>query len=72
MLKKYKYPPEQAENAMAIVLSQCEQWAEDSYESETDMKDFSTNGSRVIPLYPTVENDDVTAMAAEPVNEKYE
>ena len=25
---KYKYPPEEAENAMNIVLKQCEQWAE--------------------------------------------
>lgn len=28
LLKKYKYPPEEAENAMNIVLKQCEQWAE--------------------------------------------
>ena len=27
-LKKYKYPPEEAEGAMNIVLKQCEQWAE--------------------------------------------
>lgn len=26
LLKKYKYPPEEAENAMNIVLKQCEQW----------------------------------------------
>ncbi len=28
LLKKYKYPPEEAEGAMNIVLKQCEQWAE--------------------------------------------
>lgn len=28
LLKKYKYPPEETENAMNIVLKQCEQWAE--------------------------------------------
>lgn len=28
LLKKYKNPPEEAENAMNIVLKQCEQWAE--------------------------------------------
>ena len=28
LLKKYKYPPEEAEGAMNIVLEQCEQWAE--------------------------------------------
>lgn len=30
LLKKYKYPPEEADNAMTIVLSQCEQWADDT------------------------------------------
>lgn len=33
LLKKYKYPPEEAENAMTIVLSQCEQWADNQEES---------------------------------------
>lgn len=28
LLKKYKYPPEETEDAMNIVLKQCEQWAE--------------------------------------------
>ena len=28
LLKQYKYPPEDAEDAMNIVLKQCEQWAE--------------------------------------------
>ena len=28
LLKQYKYPPEEAEDAMNIVLKQCEQWAE--------------------------------------------
>ncbi|MBR6979066.1 MAG: type I restriction endonuclease subunit R [Prevotella sp.] len=28
LLRKYKYPPEEAEDAMNIVLKQCEQWAE--------------------------------------------
>ena len=28
LLKKYKYPPEEAEGAMNIVLKQCEQWSE--------------------------------------------
>jgi type I restriction enzyme R subunit len=27
LLKKYKYPPEEAEHAMDIVLKQCEEWA---------------------------------------------
>lgn len=28
ILPKYKYPPEEAEGAMNIVLKQCEQWSE--------------------------------------------
>ncbi len=28
LLKQYKYPPEEAEDAMNVVLRQCEQWAE--------------------------------------------
>lgn len=28
LLKKYKYPPEEAEDAMNIVLKQCEQWVD--------------------------------------------
>lgn len=27
LLKKYKYPPEVTEDAMNVVLKQCEQWA---------------------------------------------
>ena len=26
LLKKYKYPPEEAENALETVIHQCEQW----------------------------------------------
>ena len=28
LLKRYNYPPEMAEDAMNVVLRQCEQWAE--------------------------------------------
>lgn len=32
LLKKYKYPPEEEQNALDIVIKQCEQWADtDSY-----------------------------------------
>ncbi len=31
LLKQYKYPPEETEGAMNIVLKQCEQWAENIY-----------------------------------------
>ena len=32
LLKKYKYPPEEAEGAMTVVLKQCELWAENQVE----------------------------------------
>ena len=30
LLKKYKYPPEQYENAIEIVMSQCEMWTDNT------------------------------------------
>ena len=45
-LKKYKYPPEEAENALETVIHQCEQWTDndsDNYNSllnETRKYDF--------------------------------
>lgn len=33
LLKKYKYLPEETEDAMNIVLKQCEQWAENQDEA---------------------------------------
>lgn len=42
LLKKYKYPPEEAENALETVIHQCEQWT-DNYNSllnETRKYDF--------------------------------
>ncbi len=43
LLKKYKYPPEESENAMEVVLKQCEEWTDNSsdslfYETELDSK----------------------------------
>ena len=46
LLKKYKYPPEEAENAPETVIHQCEQWTDndsDNYNSslnETRKYDF--------------------------------
>lgn len=48
LLKKYKYPPEEAENALETVIHQCEQWTDndsDNYNSllnETRKYDFIT------------------------------
>ena len=33
LLKRYKYPPEETEDAMTIVLKQCEQWTENQEEA---------------------------------------
>ena len=53
LLKKYKYPPEEAEGAMNIVLKQCEQWAENgeyytpkklmNVEDDTDVRNLIYN-----------------------------
>jgi type I restriction enzyme R subunit len=58
LLKKYKYPPEEAENALLIVFSQCEQWAE-------NQEEFKDNifGSNIFTGYKTV--DEGYRMAAE-------
>ena len=46
LLKKYKYPPEEAENAMDIVLRQCEQWTDNTSFEETKIV------PKITPLYP--------------------
>ena len=64
LLKKYKYPPEEAEGAMNIVLKQCEQWA-DVEESPEEAKPW-----QVIKHYPEfheLENQE-GRMAAEDVD----
>ena len=38
LLKKYKYPPEEAEHAMDIVLKQCEEWADEDEYTVTEPK----------------------------------
>jgi type I restriction enzyme R subunit len=44
LLKKYKYPPEGAEEALQIVMAQCDNWAEneDNYE-ETPVELYDLN-----------------------------
>lgn len=39
LLKKYKYPPEEAENALETVIHQCEQW------TDTSSDEYSVNES---------------------------
>jgi type I restriction enzyme R subunit len=45
LLKKYKYPPEGAEEALQIVMAQCDNWAEneDNYvEAPVKLYDMNT------------------------------
>ena len=62
LLKKYKYPPEEAEDAMNVVMKQCEQWADD--EGHLVSPDYSASSSTPALLNP------VTSVIKEVV-EKY-
>ena len=46
LLKKYKYPPEEAEDAMNIVLKQCEQWAENEEQNRIVVLEENTTVSK--------------------------
>ena len=43
LLRKYKYPPEEAEGAMNVVLKQCEQWADDEVYSSRNQERAGDN-----------------------------
>ena len=47
LLKKYKYPPEEAEDAMNIVLKQCEQWAENEEQNRIVVLEENTTVSKL-------------------------
>ena len=57
LLKKYHYPPEEAQSALETVIQQCEQWADvDSseyvgYESSTVVDGYSHNTYSYEPRY---------------------
>ncbi|MBR1941178.1 MAG: type I restriction endonuclease subunit R [Bacteroidaceae bacterium] len=57
LLKKYHYPPEQAEYALDIVLKQCEEW--------TDDEDYAVAGDGVVKMY-TMYEDGYHAAADKP------
>ena len=59
LLKKYKYPPEESENAMEIVLRQCEEWSDNPLELN-----YSIN--KVKPYVIPLENEYLQRVA-EPV-----
>lgn len=62
LLKHYKYPPEEAEDAMNVVLKQCEQWAEKEYDIMGN--DIYEEKHRVLE-YVIPEYDEGYTMAAE-------
>jgi type I restriction enzyme R subunit len=58
LLKKYKYPPEESENAMDIVLKQCEEWSDNPLE----LSDSIGNGKH----YTISDDNGYLQYAAEP------
>ena len=60
LLKKYNYPPEEAQNALDTVLRQCEQWADnDNYDEE----EYSAPTTKVFYSFNDYETG---SLAAEP------
>ena len=57
LLKKYNYPPKEAEDALETVLLQCEQW--------TDNDDY-IESQNLISMPKTYEIDENFSIAAEP------
>ena len=43
LLKKYKYPPEGQEQALEVVMEQCNQWADQEYESPLIVNQYVEN-----------------------------
>ncbi len=64
LLKKYKYPPEESEDAMEVVLKQCEEWTDNTSETSN-----SLIGER--KPYSISSNSDFLQQVAEPAT-KYE
>ncbi|MBQ9570637.1 MAG: hypothetical protein IJR30_04615, partial [Prevotella sp.] len=61
-LKKYHYPPEEAEHALDIVLKQCEEWTDDDDYSVVEPE------APVVHMYPRIEEEENMMMAAEDHN----
>ena len=55
LLKRYRYPPEEAVNALETVINQCEQWTDNEQENS------STKSAKMYEIH----EDDIL-MAAEP------
>ena len=78
LLKKYKYPPEEAEGAMNVVLKQCEQWADDEESHEMPQPQTKVRKAKEILLTPEgsmlkdVETDDGVRRLVHNMMELYE
>ena len=59
LLKKYHYPPEEAEHALDIVLKQCEEWSDDDDYSVVEPE------AHVVKMYAQNEEDEGLMKAAE-------
>ena len=55
LLKKYKYPPEEAANALETVIKQCEQW------TDNEQENYSIKSAKTYEIH-----EDEVQMAAEP------
>ena len=55
LIKKYRYPPEEAANALETVIKQCEQW------TNNEQENYSTKSAKMYEIH----EDDIL-MAAEP------
>lgn len=51
LLKKYHYPPEEAENALETVIRQCEQWSDDdTIQIQKPMKPYRITDNESLPI----------------------
>lgn len=55
LIKKHRYPPEEAANALETVIKQCEQW------TNNEQENYSTKSAKMYEIH----EDDIL-MAAEP------
>ena len=73
LLKKYKYPPENCEEALDIVMRQCDNWADNADNfTESSYPDINSTqySAPSIPLYKEQEEDSPIFMAADSSGEE--
>ena len=68
LLKKYKYPPEEAEDAMNVVLKQCEKWAENEIHLESHQMIEESENHPVLRMNYQFPQDIYSGKAAEKVD----